>query len=229
MARRLSIAEKVGRYPQDSRGRYEPGEDEYYARAALQEALEAYGEGNYGIGAVALVVEDDQILEYRARNAMITGRGVVDHAETRALIAIRSGDPAEFRYPRDLNEQTLALPKGLSVYGTLEPCPMCACTLTNVGAIRSISTSLDGKLRTKNGYRRSDGAANVIGNKSQVQPLIWQNIQQGLKLKFVLLKTKDERLAELSLQVFLETREEIDKKLANREGGTKPAKREILG
>ncbi len=194
--------------------KYFPGQDEYYARVALAQALRAFEEGNYGIGAVAIVVSDDHVQEFRERNAMITGVGVVDHAETRALLRIGKTQP-DATYPRDLNALTNKLPEGVSMYGTVEPCPMCVTTLTNVGAKRSVSTVLDGDLiETAEGFYISSGSASAIGQKAKLQPLLWQRIQNLQVLRFTLLETNDEELKLLSAQIYIETREFIDQELA---------------
>src|SRR5207247_5275569 len=99
------------------------GTDEQYARLALAQALLASREGNYGIGAVAVLVRDRIVREYHARSAMLTGVGVVDHAETRALLALRGGEPPTSHYR--LSGTASAAAERLSVYGTLEPCPLC--------------------------------------------------------------------------------------------------------
>jgi len=212
----MSIVSRVKAYLFATEEKYFPGQDEYYARLALEQAVMAYEEGNYGIGAVAVVVTDERVREFRARNAMVTGLGVVDHAETRALLRMRGGRRPDISYPRHVSAQTSNLPEGISVYGTLEPCPMCTVTLTNVGAKRSISTVLDGQLvYTDDGHRISDGAADTIGEKGKSQPQVWQNIQKDHKLTFTLLETQDADLRELSNLIFLETREEIDEKLGD--------------
>lgn len=225
----MNIIEKVKLYLLQTDEKYKVGQYEYYSRIALEQSLVAFQEGNYGIGAVAVLVAEDDIYEYRDRNAMITGAGVVDHAETRALLKLKGGNPPDYKYPRNINEWTLQLPKGISVFGTLEPCPMCSCALTNVGAMLSVSTVRDGDLiTTEDGYKNSNGAANVIRyeelsegdtvirDKFKIQPQIWQWIQTTHKLQFSILKTEDKDLKELSLHIFTETREEIDRQLAER-------------
>lgn len=216
----MTVSENVARYLAASASRYVEGQHEYYARIALEEAAASHLAGNYGIGAVAVVVSTKEVKEFRAQNAMLTGTGVVDHAETRALIDIRSGRSASKSYARRLNQWTSGLPEGISVFGTLEPCPMCACTLTNVGARLSVSTVLDGALVRSDGFAHSDGAANVIGDKGRVQPSVWRQIQSNAGLTFQLLATEDEELRVLSNAVFVSTRQAIDDALAQRGSGS---------
>lgn len=205
---------RVGRYLGATTNRYVPGQDEYYARLALEQAAVALREGNYGIGAVAVLVQPSRVLEFRAPNRILTGLGVIDHAETLAVLAARCAGDATDEYPRKLNRFTSDLPEGLSVYGTVEPCPMCVCAMTNAGARRSISTVSDGKIITRGGYLVSDGSASAIGEKSKLQPVVWQSIQESLGLTFAELSTDDEELVALSAASFFGTRNEIDFRLA---------------
>lgn len=194
----------------------EPGTDDYYARIALAEALAASREGNYGIGAVAVDVVDGVVREFRARSAMVTGLGVVDHAETRAVLDVRGGRAPTVTY--DLPESwPPAAGSGLVVFGTLEPCPMCACTLTNARAARSVSTVEDGDLVTEDGVRTTDGSAMVLGEKYPLQPRVWRQIQESLGLRFDLLDTADEELRRLSWEIFAVSRDAIDRQLGQPE------------
>jgi len=222
----MKIEDKVKVYLLQAKGKYEVGQHEYYAWLALEQALKAFEEKNYGIGAVALLVTENDIFEFRARNAMVTGLGVVDHAETRALLKLKGGKQPDYKYPRESNEWTKKLPMGISVFGTLEPCPMCSCTLTNVGAMMSVSTVRDGNLiLNEEGYKISDGAANVVQYKDEelsvrdkfkIQPKVWQWIQTAHNLKFEILNTEDFTLKDLSMRIFTETREDIDRQLSER-------------
>lgn len=213
---REAVEARVEAYLAASGGSSPWGSDDYYARVALAEALAASREGNYGIGAVGVDVADSVVREFRARSAMVTGVGVVDHAETRAVLGHRSGSPSSATYLLDPSWPLAALGAGLSVYGTLEPCPMCVCTLTNAGAARSVSTCRDGSLVEDGGLKTSDGAASVLGAKYTLQPRRWRMIQQGLGLRFELLVTTDDELRSLSWAIFAVTADEIDGYLARR-------------
>ncbi len=216
----MSVAAEVAGYLAKSLKFYEVGQHEYYARIALEQAATSLAAGNYGIGAVAVVVGPRRVREFHAQNAMFSGKGVVDHAETRALIDVRSGRSATTSYARKLTRWTQQLPEGISLFGTLEPCPMCACTLTNAGAKLSISTVEDGKLVETDGIKHSDGAANVLDDKGKLQPAVWRQIQRTAGLEFQLLQTEDEELVDLSRRIFESTRQEIDEKLAQRGTGS---------
>jgi tRNA(Arg) A34 adenosine deaminase TadA len=212
----MSTEQAVEHYLKSTIDRYATGQPEYYGRIALEQALIAHREGNYGIGAVAVSVGTETISEFPAQNTMFTGVGVVDHAETRALLDIYTGKNPTLEYARNTNEWTRELPEGISVYGSLEPCPMCACTLINAGAKRSISTVLDGNLIEKEGFKLSEGAASVIGDKAKLQPQIWQWLQSEIGLTFELLNTEDEELKILTRRIFEDYRKEVDRRLADR-------------
>ena len=80
----------------------------------------------------------------------------------------------------------------------------------------SVSTVLDGKLVDTDGFKHSDGAANVLRKKGKVQPTVWREIQRKAKLRFRLLDTTDVELKTLSKLIFESTRQAIDDKLAER-------------
>lgn len=85
-------------------------EDREYMLAALEEAREAYAEGEIPVGAV--IVRGGEIIA-RAHNTREQTGCVLGHAETEA-IRIASAATGDWR----LSDCTL--------YVTLEPCPMCA-------------------------------------------------------------------------------------------------------
>jgi tRNA(Arg) A34 adenosine deaminase TadA len=209
-------ARSAAAYLRMTADRYVVGQEEYYARLALEQAVIASSEGNYGIGAIAVVVTDTEVLEYPARNAMLTGLGVVDHAETRAILAARGDALPARRWPRDANAFTAGLPLGTSVYGTLEPCPMCVCALTNGGVVRSVSTVPDGALVQLGEVMTSDGGSTVLGEKWYLQPHNWRWLQQRIGLRFDVAEIEDETLRDLSWRVFVDTARKLDEQVARR-------------
>ncbi|WP_406697074.1 hypothetical protein V5E97_39425 [Singulisphaera sp. Ch08] len=210
------------------------GTEEHYALKALDQAVMAFKEGNYGIGAVVLLKWEGKVHEFRDRNAMVTGYRLRDHAEARALdravvlfADLKKRKVSEAERARlgksimkadstyDANTDFLRkLPDGLHVYGTLEPCPMCMVMMLNLGVQSSTSLAKDGELKLVNGVWTSDGAAIATEDKIKVAPLIWQSFYEKQGLKFRLYKSNDE-LAKLGLRIFLETRQQIDDMLAN--------------
>ncbi len=99
----MDIETSIEKYLDKTKTSYDIGQPEYYGRIALEQALAAHNSGNYGIGAVAINVTTDLVSEFPARNAMFEGVGVVDHAETRALLDIRKGIDPSSQYGTDTN------------------------------------------------------------------------------------------------------------------------------
>jgi tRNA(adenine34) deaminase len=88
----------------------QPYDDTYFMKRALQEAEEAYSQGEVPIGAV--IVAKNQIIA-RAHNLTETLNDVTAHAEMQAITAA-----ANFLGGKYLIDCTL--------YVTIEPCQMCA-------------------------------------------------------------------------------------------------------
>lgn len=84
--------------------------DEYFMRQALQEAQQAFEEGEIPVGAV--IVCQNRIIA-RAHNLTETLNDVTAHAEMQAVTA--AADVLGGKYLTDC-----------TLYVTLEPCPMCA-------------------------------------------------------------------------------------------------------
>jgi len=210
----ISIASEVRSYLAATVDRFAPGSDEHFARLSLQLALTAFEGGNYGIGAVAVLRKGGSLDVHFGQNKMVSGTGLVDHAETRALLHLAgTADPDEV-IPAPAN---YSLASGhIAVFGTLEPCPMCASVMTNAGVTRSVSTVVDGQLVRQGEFMVSDGAANVLDEKHLIQPMVWRAIQQNRGLRFQDLASDDTQLHDLSLRVFTDTRQQIDQALASR-------------
>lgn len=231
------VIAEVRDYLKGSKDKFAKGSDEYYARLALEQASIACSEKNYGVGAVVVLASGKKLYEFRARNAMVTGLGIADHAESRAITNAycwagrnkllgrdipaaeleRGGkiDPDD-TYARDLNEHTKKLVDGVHCFGTLEACPMCTSMILNGGLKTSVSTVIDGDLIEKNGFKLSSGGANSLGEKSKTMPQVWQWISEGQTkngLRLEQLKTDDKQLSDLSWRIFSQTREYIDSQL----------------
>lgn len=89
--------------------------DENYMKQALDEAQQAFDEGEVPIGAVMVV--NDKIIA-KTHNLTETLNDVTAHAEMQAITAAANALGAKY-----LDECTL--------YVTLEPCPMCAAALAH--------------------------------------------------------------------------------------------------
>lgn len=224
----LGTAEKVEAYLRATLHRYEVGEPEYYGRLALEQAMLACREGNYGIGAVAILIRDGKVEEFRNRNAMVTGIGVSDHAESRVLVDAlrwktvfldkRNLAPSELhrselvhpvaRYTTDLNASIAALARqlgeGLHVFGSLEPCQMCVAQIFNAGA------------RTSWSIARDEFGGAVENGKFDKLPPIFPTLIREAGQTFGFISNADPDMVALSDKLFLHSRELIDAALAAR-------------
>ena len=106
--------------------------DEYYMRIALNEAEDAYAEGEIPVGAV--VVLDNQIIA-KGHNLTETLKDVTAHAEMMALTSAANALGA--KYLQDC-----------ALYVTLEPCLMCAGAIAHA----QVKTLVFGASDPKKGY-----------------------------------------------------------------------------
>jgi tRNA(Arg) A34 adenosine deaminase TadA len=218
---------EVEQYLEATREIFKPGQDEFFSRLALENALASAKEGNYGIGAVAVQkTSAGDLLIYNGRNGVVTSteqtqalfgpeldlaRTLVGHAETLALMrSIHTGITPDLFIPAsDVAPDDLAnIRTGVSVFGTLEACPMCTCVMTNdKRVVRSVSASKDAP------------SAHSLGDAAREhQPPVWTDIQDGRGFHPELLSSSDELLPELSKRIFSGTRKAIDQFLSTQDG-----------
>ena len=107
-------------------------DDKYFMRIALNEAEDAYAEGEIPVGAV--VVLDDRVIA-KGHNLTETLKDVTAHAEMMAITAAANELGAKY-----LQECTL--------YVTLEPCLMCAGAIAHA----QMKTLVFGASDPKRGY-----------------------------------------------------------------------------
>lgn len=105
-------------------------QDEFYMREALQEAEKALATGDVPVGAV--IVKDDKVIG-RGHNEKERLQDPTAHAE---MIAIRAAAEA-------LGHWRL---EGVTMYVTLEPCPMCASALVLARVARVVIGAPDPKM-----------------------------------------------------------------------------------
>ncbi|HAZ22849.1 MAG TPA: tRNA-specific adenosine deaminase, partial [Firmicutes bacterium] len=103
--------------------------DDFFMRAALAEAQKAYQAGEVPIGAV--IVRDGAIYA-TGHNLRETGHDPTAHAE---IVAIRNAATR-------LGHWRLS---GMTLYVTIEPCPMCAGALVNARIARLVFGAADPK------------------------------------------------------------------------------------
>jgi len=160
--------------------------DDRYVAACLTEAIAAAKEGNYGVGAV-LVDPDGRIIE-RGRNHVFHPRFRSDlHAEMDLVTRFEE------------NRKDFGEVKHLTLYTSLEPCPMC---LT-----RLISSRI-GKVL----YAARDELAGMV-NSMRYLPLIWREL--ALPQVFAPARCS-QQLSQVAREIVQATGEENDEKLRDR-------------
>ena len=105
-------------------------EDAYYMRLALEEAQKAYDLEEVPIGAVLVDSEGEVVA--RGHNMREVWHDATAHAE---MIAIREACAKEGRWRLS----------GLTLYVTIEPCPMCAGAIVNARIPRVVYGAGDAK------------------------------------------------------------------------------------
>jgi tRNA(Arg) A34 adenosine deaminase TadA len=209
---------EVQKYLDESQARFEVGSQPYFGRLALEYAGSALLKGNYPIGAVAVVREGDQVAAFRGENSLFSGNEAlgtlndslrritqaVGHAEMVALMTSLADLPPEQTLSVREHSPLADLREGLTMFGTLEPCPMCATAMT---ADRRVADSVSNALDPLGAY--------VIDPQRRAvqQPQVQTWIQEARNLRFRLLDS-DPRLTELSGRVFDACRQDLDARIA---------------
>ena len=136
--------------------------DEFYMKRALDEARQAFDEGEIPIGAI--VVCQNRIIA-RAHNLTETLHDVTAHAEMQAITA--AANQLGGKYLQDC-----------TLYVTVEPCPMCA------GALgwSQISRIVYGTPDEKRGYKRF--APDVLHPRCQVTSGVCEDDCRALMQEF---------------------------------------------
>lgn len=124
-------------------------DDEYFMRAALAEAKEAYAKDEVPIGAV--IVANGKIIA-RGHNLVEQLNDVTAHAEMLAFTAAANNMGGKF-----LNDCTL--------YVTLEPCPMCA----GAAYWSRIGKIVYGATDEKRGFRLLEGQKQILHPSTEVK------------------------------------------------------------
>ena len=134
---------------------YQQGEDKWPFRCC-QLALEALEEGNYGVGAV-LVDQNGEVLAEAGNQVFSPKFDSSAHAEMRVL------DEFEANYPDYKGRESLTL------YVSLEPCPMC-CTRILASGIGRVE------------YMSSDSNGGMMSHCKNL-PDAWENISQLIDIR----------------------------------------------
>jgi cytosine deaminase len=161
-----------------------------FMREAVLEACQAALDGNYGIGAV--VVKDSGIIARGKNGLMETNNPLrhISHAEMMALYDMHTTHP-------HLNGENLA---GVTMYTTLEPCPMCTVGMFNAGIRNSKVGSID------------KWAGQLISHPDKMPPL-WPDLLKKSRTVHELARVPNE-IAESAERIFMITKDVIDRSLA---------------
>lgn len=160
--------------------------DDAFVIIALQEAIAAAKEGNFGVGAV-LVRENGEIVQ-RGHNRVFSPHFRSDlHAEMDVMTRF------EERF-RDVENM-----KGFVLYTSLEPCPMCFARLISSGVSRV--------------YYAAEGKEGGMVHKLEHMPSAW--IELAKRQIFAGAQCSPQ-LGDIAFQVFLTTAEENNRKLQER-------------
>lgn len=167
-----------------------PEGDSYFMREAVREACQAALVGNYGIGAV--VGKNGSVLT-RGQNRLGNVEDPMFHVRHAEMDAID-------RYHRHVSPEQ-RVPHELTMYTTLEPCPMCTIGMWNAG----IRTAVVGTPDPWTGQ--------LISHPDKMPPF-WLTLLQDAGTKHRLAEISDE-LRKACNRIFLITKEALDKSLAS--------------
>lgn len=204
----LPISDQLAQFLDQSRGEIEVGSRLYFMWRALEQCHQAVQKGNYGIGASVVHIENDKAYIFYDQNAMVSGRGVHDHAEARGLqraayfIRHTLGDNplpqdergryfqgVEVKPDEIIDVKSSAylqkLGDGLHVVGSDEPCIMCACLSARLGCATSTSGFIDGTPESRSGVMLSDGGGYAHDQKPSAWPDVvrWIAADKGVSFQ----------------------------------------------
>jgi cytosine deaminase len=148
-----------------------------FALETIKEAISAAESGSFGIGAI-LVNEKTNEIVCRGQNKVFTQHRSDLHAEMDLLTTFETQNKSKSR----------ELLRNLTLYTSLEPCPMCLCRIITSGV-------------SKVYYIADDERGGMVHLYRQL-PIVWQEISSNRVFKKA---DCSEKLADISLQVFLAT------------------------
>jgi cytosine deaminase len=162
------------------------GKHDVFALEAVKEAINAAKSGNFGVGAVLVNNETDEIM-YRGRNKVFSESRSDMHAEMDLF------NNFETQHKNKSREMI----KNYSLYTSLESCPMCMCRIITAGV-------------TEVYHLADDLGGGMVHLKNQLPP-VWQKISKSRIFKKAQCSGE---LSEIAAQVFFLT-DDLNKKLIN--------------
>lgn len=204
--RYTNVIDRVRDFTERASKEFVLGSPEYFLNLALKEAVAAVRGGNYGVGAVVLLKKGEIVHVFKAQNGMITGPGIMDHAETRGLVEAASFNDHWFNHQQSQGDVPKSnfhlsshdhpyldsLTEGLHVIGTLEPCPMCMSYAIEANIGTSISGCLDGGTE-KQHVEMPTGTGMGAMSKWGILPLVMARIlkSQGVNWSSIELRNQN--------------------------------------
>ena len=152
-------------------------QSEAFALEAIKEAISAAESGSFGVGAI-LVDEETNTIVCRGKNKVFTQYRSDLHAEMDLLNTFEGENGNKSR----------ELLKKLTLYTSLESCPMCLCRIITSGVPRV--------------YHVADDEMGGMVHLYKQLPITWQNISGDRVFKKA---DCSQELSEIAMQVFLET------------------------
>lgn len=155
-----------------------------FALETIKEAINAAKAGSFGVGAILVNNKNGKVI-YRGRNKVFTESRSDLHAEMDLLNTFETNNKSESR----------EMLKNLTLYTSLESCPMCLCRIITSGLVEV--------------YHIADDNGGGMVHIYDHLPPVWKDISQGRL--FIKAECSDD-LASIAEQVFLLT-VDLDKKL----------------
>jgi len=195
---------------------------EAYFTMLLASGLEARERGNYGIAAVTVIRFGNTEILVFGQNELVTTQNPAGHAETnslqrvgRLISSLQNGAAlSDALHDPDLKDNVIVRTgekpceqPEVTLYTTLEPCPLCTVVITNAGINEVIWASDD----TLAGAMHDD--------RLEKLPSLWPELinTQGL-IRTSLEQAQDPQLlpelTDLLKRLFFENRESIDQQVA---------------
>ena len=159
--------------------------DDVFVLEAIKEALNSAKNGSFGVGAV-LVDEKTNKIVCRGQNKVFTQHRSDLHAEMDLLNTFETQNGSKSR----------KLLGGLTLYTSLESCPMCLCRIITSGILKVC-------------HAADDDRGGMVHLYHQL-PVVWQEISRNRVFRKA---DCSEELSKIALQVFLATAD-LDNTLA---------------
>lgn len=178
---------------------------------ALDRGIDALKKGNYGIGAIGVMVKDGYEYVVSGQNEVRTKSSSIAHAEQTVIETLETiartevSDLSEEFTNRVLFMRRVNKPDEIKLVTSLEPCLMCTGRIIGSGLFEDVKIAAE-----------DAGGGLMAGGREKNIPVVFQMIAEKQNLQ-VAMADIPESIRSYPEKVFESTREEIDAVLA--EGG----------